>query len=102
CIPRGASVVQCVPATAGCDGPTLGCWAPEDCPAGEMCCLTGTPGGGVLGAQCQTSCQWGTNFTACHSSADCTHAVHHQCCPFGDAWGSPARICAYPISSPCN
>lgn len=66
---QGMGIVQsCVAKAADCQGGEQSCDDKTDCPAGQICCAGGGPGGG-FGASCQTTCN---GIQICKAANECT------------------------------
>lgn len=82
---------DCMEPTA-CAGLRVSCDGPEDCGAGESCCM---PSGAVMSTYCLSgTCPAG--MTACHGVGDCGEG--QVCCP-DFVMGYSYRACRFP---PCD
>jgi hypothetical protein len=83
----GGGTATCIDATAQCQGATIACDGPEDCPTGTpQCCATYGGGGG--GVTCTDNCQ---GLLLCRLDTDCDSG--DRCCGNGEIRNMSASWC---------
>lgn len=88
CCPGGS----CAPSSVGCGDFFMACDGPEDCPAGQVCCIG--IGAHYGSADCENPADCGQSFqqVACHTTADCPVGTCQQS-QYSDVFVSTLRGC---------
>jgi hypothetical protein len=84
----GGGTASCIDATAQCQGATVACDGPEDCPTGEPLCCASYGGGGGGGVTCTATCQ---GVRLCRLDTDCNSG--DKCCGSGTIRNLSATWC---------